>query len=143
MIGTMLSMLAFSHIKTIIERKAVAQDTLLISKALTSAQLRALTSHQEARVCGDPSCTLSWGHDLFIVQHGSTHHVSLSGKTSLIVRAFPAHIEHQFIFTPAGMTDFQNASIYVCSQTSLLATQLRINQAGRVSISEGNAFEHC
>ena len=69
--------------------------------------------------------------------------LKLSGKTHLIIRAFPAHKQGQFTFTPYGMTDFQNASIYVCSKTSPIARHLRVNQAGRVLIAEGNAYDQC
>lgn len=143
-ISAMLSVLAFSYWHTFTAQRAVNHDTQLLAHALQSAQIRAMTSHQTTRICGNPECTAPLQQHIVIVsEQGTLFHTSLTGKNHLITRAFPARKDHQFTFTPQGMTDFQNASIYICSNQSPIAKQLRINQAGRVTQNNDNTFTAC
>lgn len=143
-ISALLSCLAFSYWDSLAASRAVQQDAQLLAHTIKSTQIRAMASHQTTRLCGNVTCTLPLGEALVIVpEQGSAFSTTLSGKTRLVTRAFPASKSHQFIFTAQGMTDFQNASIYVCSKTSPIARQLRVNQAGRVVTAEENAFDAC
>ncbi|MFI4956948.1 MAG: GspH/FimT family pseudopilin [Gammaproteobacteria bacterium] len=143
-ISAIVSCLAFSYWDNLIASYAVNQDAHILAKTFKSTQIRAMASHQTTRLCGDEHCTAPLGDNIVVVPDvGNTYHTALSGKTHLITRAFPASKNNQFVFTPQGMTDFQNASIYVCSNTSPVARQLRINQAGRVIVDEENVFEEC
>lgn len=143
-ISALLSCLAFSYWGSLTASRAVNQDAQILAKTFKSTQIRAMASHQATRLCGNPECTLPLGDAIVIVpETGDTYHNQLSGKTHIITRAFPAQTSHQFLFTAQGMTDFQNASIYVCSKTSPIARQLRINQAGRVVLQDDNVFEAC
>jgi prepilin-type N-terminal cleavage/methylation domain-containing protein len=142
-ISVTLSCLAFSYWHGIVASQAVRQDVSILMKTFKSTQIRAMASHQVTRVCGNVDCDAPWEDKVVIVQPNAHYQAELSGKTRLIARAFPAQKQHQFTFTAQGMTDFQNASIYVCSKTSPIARRLRINQAGRVSVSDENVFEAC
>lgn len=136
-ISAALSCLAFFYWDNLLASYAVNQDAQILAKTFKSTQMRAMTSHQTTRVCGDEHCTQPLGeHIVMVPDVGDAYHTTLSGKTHLITRAFPASKSNQFIFTPQGMTDFQNASVYVCSNTSAMSRQLRINQAGRVVVDD-------
>lgn len=124
-IGALMSMMAIGYWDGLLANKAVQQDAILLTDTFRTSQLQALASHQTIRIMMDED------------------HLRLSGKTRLIIRAFPAHKKGQFTFTPYGMTDFQNASIYVCSKTSPIARHLRVNQAGRVVMAQDNAYDQC
>ena len=140
-ISATIACLAFFYWDNLLASYAVNQDAQLLAKTFKSTQIRAMTSHQTTRICGDENCIQPLNtHIVIIPDVGDAYHTTLSGKTHLITRAFPANKSNQFIFTPQGMTDFQNASIYVCSNTSPIAKQLRINQAGRVVVAE---ISHC
>jgi Tfp pilus assembly protein FimT len=143
-ISATIACLAFFYWDNLLASYAVNQDAQLLAKTFKSTQIRAMASHQTTRLCGDEHCSTPLGDNVVMVPDvGDTYHTALSGKTHLITRAFPASKSNQFIFTPQGMTDFQNASIYVCSNTSSIAIQLRINQAGRVVVDKENVYKEC
>lgn len=136
-ISAMLAVLAFSYWGSFTASRHVQHDAALIAQTLRTAQLHAMASHESTWVCGEASCTAPFA-DTWLILHsqGTLLHTALSQKTTIVVRAFPARMNHQFVFTPDGMTDFQNASIYVCASTAHIARRVRINQAGRVTETE-------